>query len=346
MHEPDLTADLMLSVDLNLTADVAPGFDPQKLLEGEVPEQEVDHPQAPRLDGYRLLEPLRESGAWRARQLNTGQMVSVRVFDQPSPEYLGELRRVVRLGSHPYLVHVLDAQLNHHPPYLVTSWLSSPLSDWMKTRAQAADLNQRCQVWLEQAAHGLAFAHSKGVFHCDIQPVNLWLDSQMSLRLANFGRSHALGGLHDRLPVEGLFLVSPEQLWAHTCPESDRPSPQPGWDLYSLGATFYYLLTSYYPRASLSTIRQLEHSIDLQDRLQEAWVQIHAQRLVPILDLNPSVDVRLALIIERCLQLNPRRGYVDSAALLSDLEEYGAHAHHGLDSACYSLRRLAHRLGF
>ncbi len=345
MHEPDLTADLTLSVNLDLTADVAPGFDPEKLLQGDEFEPEVDHPRAPRLEGYRLLEPLLEAGAWRARQLNTGQMVSVRVFDQPVPEHLAELRRVVRLGSHPYLVHVLDAQLNHAPPYLVTSWLSNPLSDWMKTRAQAADLNQHCQAWLEQAAHGLAFAHSKGLIHCDIQPVNLLLDSQMSLRLANFGRSHALGGLQDRLPLEALFLVSPEQLWAHTRPPHLRPSPQPGWDLYSLGATFYYLLTSYYPRATLTAIRLLEHQPDLTARLEETWVQAQSQRLVPILDLNPSVEVRLALIIERCLELQPQRVYRDAAALLADLEEVRNHAHHGLDSACYALRRLAYRLG-
>lgn len=315
---------------LEMTADqLSLDFDPAELVG---PEVEPEAAEAPKIPGYRLLERL-EGGAWRARQVSTGQAVMVKVFERLDPPQLRKLEQLVRLGSHPYLINVIDAQLEHQPPYLVTSLLRGSLAAWMKVHAHAAELNERVSNWLQQAAHGLSFVHRRRLIHGALGPRNLLLDSREALRLAEFGQPYRLEQRR-----EELFLLAPEQV-------RQPRAPQAGWDLYALGATFYYLLTSFYPRASFKGLRRLEVCADYSERLREYWILAQSSRLVPVLDYNPNVQVRLAVIIERCLAVDPAARYAQAADLLADLELRDQVPEHGLDNALYSLRRLTYRLG-
>lgn len=300
------------------------------------PAAETEAPDAPRIPGYQLLQRL-EGDAWRARQVSTGQAVMVKVFSGLNAVQLRDLKRVVQLGSHPYLINVIDAQLQHQPPFMVTSLLSGSLANWMKVHAHAGELNDRVSAWLQQAAQGLCFVHRRQIYHGDLKPQNLLLDSREALRLANFGQSYDLGQRTD-----SLFLVAPEQVLAA---RSSSPQPQASWDIYALGATFYYLLTSFYPRAHFKGLRRLEHCDPGPERLREYWVQVQSAPLVPVLDYNPDVHVRLAIIIERCLAVDESVRYRQAGDLLADLELRDEVPDHGLDGALYFLRRMAYRLG-
>lgn len=299
---------------------------------------EPEAQDAPKIPGYQLLQRL-EDGAWRARQVSTGQTVRVKVFGQMNATQMRDLSRAVQLGSHPYLANILEAQLQHQPPFLVTSLLHSSLASWMKVHAHSAELNDRTSNWLQQAAQGLSFLHQRLIYHGDLRPQNLWLDSREALRLADLGQSYHLA---ERMPSESLFLVAPEQIL--TIRDRIR-KPEASWDIYSLGATFYYLLTSFYPRATFRGLRRLEHCASGPERLRECWTQMHCSPLVPVLDYNPSVQVRLAIVIERCLALDPLHRYRQARDLLADLELRDQMPEHGLDHAIYGLRRLTYRLG-
>jgi len=326
--------------NLSLTWQATEDFSGSKLWLDAVGREARD-PDAPEVPGYELTKRMndRDAAVWRARQLSTGQMVAVHWLEAAQPERLAELRQLFALGSHPYLRYVLDAKVDQQPAFLVTPLWDQSLSHWMKTHSEAGELNARALTWLEQAAQALSFLHQNKILHLDIQPHNLLLDSQQALRLVHPGWAHQLGRIVERNPAQSLFLASPEQLQAAAGGAPDVSGAYPGWDLYSLGATFYYILTGYYPRTTLAGMSRLDELADPLERLEQAWIQLHLRPLVPVLSYNPKISPRLAVVIERSLSLSPHSRYRQVDEILLDLRSLRQTPENTLDRAIYALRR-------
>ena len=142
---------------------------------------------------------------------------------------------------------------------------------------------------VSQAAEGLAYAHQAGVVHRNIQPENLLVDPNGLLKIADFGNAvpaafpfkeqqpwHLSEG--ERSEVETADYVAPEQVSASQTVDGRA-------DIYSLGLTFYYLLTGRrpFPKATL---------VELLTAHRE-------ERLEPIDRFRPDVPSQLIAVIER-----------------------------------------------
>ena len=93
---------------------------------------------------------------------------------------------------------------------------------------------------MAQAAEALEYAHQQGIIHRDIKPANLLVDMHHNLWIADFGLAHLHG--EQNLTRTGDVLgtmryASPEQVSGQRVVLDHRT------DLYSLGATFYELIT-------------------------------------------------------------------------------------------------------
>lgn len=96
---------------------------------------------------------------------------------------------------------------------------------------------------LNQIVNGLIFAHSKGVLHRDIKPHNLLLDSNGSVKIADFGVSRMLWG-DMAVTRAGDLLGSPQYM----SPEQIESKVMDGRsDIYSLGITMFELATGQAP---------------------------------------------------------------------------------------------------
>lgn len=100
--------------------------------------------------------------------------------------------------------------------------------------------------WVQQACRGAARVHDRGLLHNDIKPENLFLTAEDEVLLGDFGiaslRDHSGHGTFGGTPE----TMAPEvALVGATVPQSDWSQHRPtsiSSDVYSLGATLYWLL--------------------------------------------------------------------------------------------------------
>lgn len=110
--------------------------------------------------------------------------------------------------------------------------------------------------WLVQLCDVLEYLHEHGILHLDIKPANIMLTSEGKIYLIDFNIS--LSGEEQELTGISIYYASPEQYqrWqsllygtaGHTRPLDDKT------DIYSLGATFYHMMTGVLPTADLKNM--------------------------------------------------------------------------------------------
>lgn len=177
---------------------------------------------------------------------------------------------------------------------------------------------------LRDLASALAFLHARQLIHRDISPRNVIVVDNRIGKLIDFGSLASPGMQRD---INGTV--------AFTAPEAARHVPiDHRADLYSLGATAYFLLTGRLPFA----VRNFDEVRELGKRLPEP-PSAFAPAVPPALDalvmllLSPEpaarptsaaeVIDRLGVLggLERAPELQTALGYVESAATVGNREE-------------------------
>src|SRR5262249_56934862 len=114
---------------------------------------------------------------------------------------------------------------------------------------------------IAQTALALHAAHKQGLVHRDVKPGNIAMLPDRRVKLLDLGLTHMLENPWARVTrristkeyAEEIAHIAPEQAWA--C-EIDARS-----DIYSLGSTFYYLLTGQVPFPGLAPEMMAERQI-------------------------------------------------------------------------------------
>jgi serine/threonine protein kinase len=141
--------------------------------------------------------------------------------------------------NHPHIVTVYDLVIDRGMEFMVLEWLSGAnLADTIKDTNGERIAQKKAVEIVRDVADALAFSHAAGIVHGDIKPSNIFLASNRTVKLLDFGAS---GQLPSRGPGHN------EASWATpayaSCELTEGQSPQPGDDVFALGVTAYYLLS-------------------------------------------------------------------------------------------------------
>lgn len=269
------------------------------------------------IPGYELRRELGRGSfgiVWEAVRAQTGQRVALKLVLHERrlnwDYFRRELALLVDLEDHPYTLTVLDADLGHHPPYIVTPLVEggSLLSH------QDAPLPQVIR-WIEQTAEALHYIHSKGVIHCDLKPSNIFVTNSQSIRVGDLGQSRRV--VDGEMAWGTIGYMAPEQC---NQPPGKRITPSVLWDVYGFGATAYWMLTRQRARIRESDQARLASATGANQLASYYSDCLQQNPIVPIRSLNPKVDRELAAIVESCLRLDPARRPQSMDEVVQDLQ--------------------------
>jgi serine/threonine-protein kinase len=163
----------------------------------------------------------------------------------------------------------------------------------------------RAATIITRVARGLAYAHEKGLVHRDIKPGNILLTPEGVVKLADLGLARYSEGDLTELTRSGTGMGTP----AYMSPEqvTNAKYADARSDIYSLGATWYHMVTGRPPFSGTSTI-EICHK------------HVH-EPLTPPGDFCPDLQPGVAAIIERMMAKDPDARYQSAADLSAAIAE-------------------------
>ena len=189
------------------------------------------------------------STVFRARQSAMERTVAVKlihatVVDPVAGEhFLREVRATGRLSQHPNVAPVYDVgTTTTGQPYLIMPYYERGSLEQRLTEPGALSEGEAVRL-ARTLATTLEYVHQHGILHRDIKPANVLLTEFDEPLLADFGVARLVDG---SVPVHttGANVVT----WAYGPPEAfTGGEPTAAWDIYSLGATVYAMLTGQPP---------------------------------------------------------------------------------------------------
>jgi serine/threonine protein kinase len=218
--------------------------------------------------------------------------------------FLREGKIAARL-KHPNVVAVMDADRDPETGlyYLVMEYVEG---ESLPERLKRGPLDEKTALRIvRDVAKALGAAAAHGILHRDIKPANILLGRD-GAKLADLGLARGREDTHLTSSDATLgtpHYMSPEQI-------EDARKVDARSDLYSLGATFYHLLTGEPPFGG-STFINIFYNVT------------HAPVPDPR-ERNPRVSAEAARICMKLMAKAPADRYPAAAALLEDLRRSGA----------------------
>ena len=261
---------------------------------------------------YRVLHPLGSGGmssVYRAVHVESGHEVALKVLPAglaKNPIVLQRFLREARsAGSleHPNIVSIYDRGIDRGRHYLVLEYVrGNDLHDYFQRRGPLSVAEAIKVIW--QVAEGLRYAAEHGLVHRDIKPSNILRSDSGEIKITDLGLALQSGFEDERVTREGTTVGTVDYM----APEQARDSRAASFqsDLYSLGCTFYFLLTGIppYPRG------------DITDKLTR-----HAKSPPPeVRDLRPDVPEALSQIMLRMMAKRPEDRFVSFEQLIEALD--------------------------
>lgn len=210
----------------------------------------------------------------------------------------------IRGLRHPGIVRLLDSGVTGRFSFLVMEMCEGgSLFDLVRRRGRPIGFEEARQIMLDTTA-ALGFAHESGVVHRDIKPSNL-LFSGGRVLVGDFG----LAKRFRRAGLSGMTITGHYAGTVHFMPREQLLSfkyTRPVSDVWSLAATFYFMLTGSYP-------------YDFPPKRDPIGIVLN-ERIVPIERRRGDLPNAFVQVIGQALSVRPKERFQDAVSFSRALQ--------------------------
>jgi serine/threonine-protein kinase len=278
---------------------------------GEAPRPPRELTSGAILGDFRIERLIGRGGmgeVYLAHQLNLDRPVALKILKPEmlaNPTYRARFEKEAQSAAklnHPNIVHIYNTGSIEGRKYIAMEYVQgSNLKEYMAKKG-SPEVPQALSI-MRQAGLALSVAGEEGLVHRDIKPENLLLTKRGQVKVADFGlcRQREANAELD-LTQEGVTLgtplyMSPEQVQGKAL---DHRS-----DLYSLGVTFYHMLSGLTPfKGETALAVALKH-------VQETPIDLAVHR--------PDLPAELTALVMKLMAKKPDDRYPNAAAMLREL---------------------------
>lgn len=284
----------------------------------------IDNLKGRKLGHFELIEPIGVGGmaaVIRALDLQLGRTVALKILPPDmaaDPENIARFKSEARAAAkldHENIARVFFCGEDQGLHFIAFEFVEG--TDLRALFARQGRLTSTQAVrFMLQIATGLAHAAERGVIHRDIKPSNIIVTPEGRAKIVDMGLArHAdvAGAVTQSGVTLGTFdYISPEQAL-------EPRSADVRSDIYSLGCTFYHLLTGTPPVPEGTAAKKLHHH----------------QQIDPVdpRELNPSIPDELTAILARMMAKDPRHRYQRPEHLVQHLIQVAQKLQMGSDGS-------------
>jgi len=267
--------------------------------------------------GYELIPGFRILGlvgrgamgtVYKALQVRMEREVAIKILSPKyahRPEFVERFFREARAAarvSHANIIQGIDVGEHNGLYYFVMEYVEGHTVGSALARGEVFESREACSI-IRQIASAMEAAWMAGLLHRDIKPDNIMVTDQGVAKLCDLGLAKAMAGDPDETDPEFAIgtpdYISPEQAMGSA--DIDIRS-----DIYSLGATFYHMVTGQLPFSGIDAVSVMR---------KHATEPLVAPRL-----RRPSLPLPVNLVILRMMEKNTAARYQQPAQLIRDLE--------------------------
>jgi len=265
-----------------------------------------------RIGHYKIVSELGRGGmgvVYKAHEESLNRFVAIKMLGEHLEEDAEYVERFVREAqsaaalSHPNIVQIysISEEGGHH--YFVMEYVhGTSVQRMIQTKGKLAPADAARLIL--QAAAGLQDAHDQDVVHRDIKPANLMVTDRGLVKIADFGLA-LMGAAASRLTATGMLMGTPGYLSPEQCLDQ---SPDHRTDIYSLGVTFFEMVTGTMPFRADSPLALLKLIVEVEPP--------------DVRELNPEVDDELRSVIARMLVKEREERYPSCTEIMADIQSW------------------------
>ena len=203
------------------------------------------------------------------------------------PNLGGETTRLVSL-SHPNIAMVFDYFFEDDFFFLVTEFVSGKTLREIFIEHNRRLAEEEVIKWAISICDAVVYIHKQGIVHGLISPDTVMITEDGFIKLTSPGEFSSISiRKHDRKSIRR--FSAPEQRYGNPVPQSD---------IFSIGATMYYLLTGFVPQPDQS-----------------------GHGFPPIRQKDSTISSKLEVVLEKALRLEAARRYVSAQEFGKALKE-------------------------
>jgi serine/threonine protein kinase len=263
------------------------------------------------LSNYKVVGKLGKGGmatVYKAHELSLNRVVALKVLSQQLSEDTGYIKRFEREAqaaaqlNHPNIVQVYAIGEEQGVHYFAMEYIKGQSLAQIKQEEGILAPGKATPI-IRQVADALAEAHKAGLVHRDIKPSNIMIDAAGRPKVTDFGIAY-VSQANTKLTRDGSIIGTPEYLSPEQC---EGKTVDQRSDIYSLGVTFYEILSGKTPYEADTPVSML--------------MKIVKGEFPPLNEVNPNVPKPLQTVVEKMMQKDVQKRYQDMGEVINDLQK-------------------------